>query len=69
MVDARSKLVYWVENYIQVSWVNFAQNMITDIMEDIRTIVYVRIVEPLFPTPPLSIAGREDALLFDQMVT
>ena len=59
MVDARGKLVSWVETYHKVCWVNFARNMITKLIEDIRTIVYVRIVKP---APP---RGGEDALLFE----
>ena len=46
IVDARGKLVPWLKNYQKASWVNFARNMTTQIIEDIRTIVYVRIVEP-----------------------
>ena len=46
MVDVRGKLVPWIENYQKASWIKFARNMITKIIEDIRTIVYVRIVEP-----------------------
>ena len=49
MVDARGKLVSWVETYHKVCWVNFARNMITKLIEDIRTIVYVRIVKPAPP--------------------
>ena len=50
MVDARAKLVPWVEHYQKATWDNFARNMTTEIIEDIRTIVYVRIVEA--PRPP-----------------
>ena len=49
MVDARGKLVPFVEKYQKASWVNFARNMTKEIIEDIRTIVYVRIVKPPLP--------------------
>ena len=45
MVDTRGKLVPSLKTYQKASWVNFARNMITEIIEDIRIIVYVRIVE------------------------
>ena len=57
MVDARGKLVPWLKSYQKASWVNFARNMTTEIIEDIRTILYVWIVE--------APQGGGDALLFE----
>ena len=45
IVDAKDTLVPSFEIYQKASWVNFARNNTTELIEDRRIILYVRIVE------------------------
>ena len=71
IVDARGNLIPRIEIYQEVSWANFAQSKTTEIIKNICTILYHRIVDPYSFSFCLGEGGGKggDAQLFNYRLT